>query len=341
MAESALAGLAFGGVEPPKEPTERQEPQVEGSEEVVEAVEEPVVDAAAVRAKEREARVKGWRPRNEFKGNPDDWVDAQEYLDRAQQVMPLLKSENRRLTGQLNEQGGLITTLQRRLDDQAKELEALRKSSSQQTRDQRREQITDLIMQAREAGDVRTEVQLNAKLAALEAQPDPEPTSTSRTTEPPADDPNKGRLSPEFRQWAEENPWWTEDPVKRATATAIAQKLAQDGSLEGMTPRERLEYIAEETEKYLGQRTSGGAPKVNGTRPTGQGGGGAPRGSSSKSWDALPANVKAQAMRQASKFKLVGPGKSFKNMKEWQDFYAKDYNSGGVPVQLVEIGGEA
>jgi len=331
MAETALAGLAFGG-DADKQTldtggdTHVEDTQVEEHQEV----EQPSVDTVAL---EREARSRGWRPKDQFRGKAEEWVDASVFMERVQQVMPILKGELRRTTAELDDTKSLAQTLQRRLEEQGKEIEALKKVGAAAGVEQQRETLIAGIMQAREAGDVRSDIALSAKLAALEAAPAPVPTATSVVDPTPA---TATRDSPIFKEWVEENSWWNDDPVKRATATGVAQKLAAEHRLDGMTPRERLDLIASETDKYIGVRKQMPTPKVNGARPTGTRGSGGNDGAG-KGWDDLPAAAKAQAMRQASKFKLVGDGKAFKTNADWQRFYAQDYNKAGIPVQIVEV----
>ena len=329
MAETALAGLAFGG-DADKIPLDTETGGDDTSHvEEHQEVEQPSVDTVAL---EREARSRGWRPKDQFRGKAEEWVDASVFMERVQQVMPILKGELRRTTAELDDTKSLAQTLQRRLEEQGKEIEALKKVGAAAGVEQQRETLIAGIMQAREADDVRSDIVLSAKLAALEATPAPPPAK-----EPPAADPSTAtRDSPIFKEWVEENSWWNDDPIKRATATGVAQKLAAEHRLDGMTPRERLDLIASETDKYIGVRKQMPTPKVNGARPTGTRGSGGNDGAG-KGWDDLPAAAKAQAMRQASKFKLVGDGKAFKTNADWQRFYAQDYNKAGIPVQIVEV----
>jgi hypothetical protein len=325
MAEqSALQGLAFGDAA--DNAAVETEPHVETEVHVEEPHVEPAPDQAVL---ERDARSRGWRPRDQFRGRPEEWVDAGVFMDRVQQVMPILKSELRRTTSELEETRGLTATLQHRLEEQGKEIEKLKATGTAQGVEQQRETLVAGIMQAREAGDTRSDILLSAKLAALEGKPAAEPAKETPAAEQP-----KVRDNPVFKEWADENPWWTEDPIKRATATGVAQKLAADHRLDGLTPRERLDLITAETDKYIGVRKQVATTKVSGTRPTGNG---AQPSGSGKGWDDLPPNAKAQAMRQASKFKLVGDGKAFKTNADWQKFYAQDYNKAGIPVQIVEV----
>ena len=46
---------------------------------------------------EQEARTLGWVPAEEFKGDPNRWVDAETFVERGHTVMPILRKNNERL----------------------------------------------------------------------------------------------------------------------------------------------------------------------------------------------------------------------------------------------------
>ncbi|HMX93405.1 MAG TPA: hypothetical protein PLY42_18695, partial [Nitrospira sp.] len=52
---------------------------------------------------ETEARDLGWRPEEDFKGDKSLWVDAQTFVKRGEEVMPILKSQLKTLKGELAE----------------------------------------------------------------------------------------------------------------------------------------------------------------------------------------------------------------------------------------------
>ena len=46
---------------------------------------------------ETDARLHGWTPKEEFKGDPAKWVDAETFARRADEVMPILRRQNTKL----------------------------------------------------------------------------------------------------------------------------------------------------------------------------------------------------------------------------------------------------
>ena len=53
---------------------------------------------------EQEARNLGWVPQEEFRGDPGKWVDAETFVERGHTIMPILKSNNKKLEEQLRSQ---------------------------------------------------------------------------------------------------------------------------------------------------------------------------------------------------------------------------------------------
>jgi hypothetical protein len=49
------------------------------------------------------ARTMGWVPKEEYKGNPDNWRDANEFVRRGEEILPIVQERNRDLTRRLTE----------------------------------------------------------------------------------------------------------------------------------------------------------------------------------------------------------------------------------------------
>ncbi|CDO34311.1 hypothetical protein [Novosphingobium sp. KN65.2] len=52
---------------------------------------------------EAEARSHGWTPKDDFKGDPSRWVDAETFVKRADEVMPFLKKQNAALKREIDD----------------------------------------------------------------------------------------------------------------------------------------------------------------------------------------------------------------------------------------------
>lgn len=60
-----------------------------------------------------EAKAHGWVPKEEFRGDPNRWTDAETFIKRADEVMPLLKKQNETLKRELSD----IKRSARRMED--------------------------------------------------------------------------------------------------------------------------------------------------------------------------------------------------------------------------------
>lgn len=69
---------------------------------------------------EAEARQHNWQPKDEFKGDASLWVDAETFVKRADEVMPLLKAKTRHLERELAE----VRKSSRRMEEHFNKAEA-------------------------------------------------------------------------------------------------------------------------------------------------------------------------------------------------------------------------
>lgn len=68
---------------------------------------------------EQEASAEGWKPKEQWGGNPDEWVDAETFVKRGREINPILRRNNERLQREisavrreLQEAGASIKNLQ-------------------------------------------------------------------------------------------------------------------------------------------------------------------------------------------------------------------------------------
>jgi len=64
---------------------------------------EVVQEAPEVNPVEEEARAQGWVGKDEFRGSDDDWVDADTFVKRGKEIMPILRKNNEKLLKELGE----------------------------------------------------------------------------------------------------------------------------------------------------------------------------------------------------------------------------------------------
>ena len=65
---------------------------------------EVVQEAPEVNPVEEEARAQGWVGKDEFRGSDDDWVDADTFVKRGKEIMPILRKNNEKLLKELEDE---------------------------------------------------------------------------------------------------------------------------------------------------------------------------------------------------------------------------------------------
>lgn len=272
------------------------------------AEEPPQVEAAndeqsAPRDYEAEARLRGWKPLDEFKGDPAKHVDAQTFVQRADEIMPILRNENK--------------SLKREIDDLKKMVR--RVTQSEQAAYQNA--LADLKARqeaAVESGDIEEHRAIDKQIDKLRENIQAD-TPGLVGGEDPAE---------QFDAFREANPWY--DKANLASASEIeiearlladrtAEKFARQGLDNELTPSEFFAKVAEVVEaKFPLLKAKQPRPKpqsaVEGVTPRGTGG-------KAKTGASLPPEAKMQATR----FYNQGIIKA-KSLTEALDKYAEKYD---------------
>lgn len=273
-----------------------------------------------------EARSMGWAGKDEWRGDPDAWVDAKTFLQRGRTILPILQKNNEGLRGQLTQLSGKISSLETSLQAANATIEALEESHAADLEEQvkaARAQLRKELAAASRDGDHDAIADITEKMtqlndANIEAGGDDDgsprkgkkPEKQAKTQEP-------APLHPEVAAWYSANPDFVKNRRKVALASVVAQELRENGDLSSGAAF--LDKVAEEVDRQLGN-TSRGSSKV----AAGNGGGG--RGgesSANKTYADLPPEAKAACDRQASR--LVGPNRRHKTLDSWHKSYVSQY----------------
>jgi hypothetical protein len=279
---------------------------------------------------EREARKIGWRPKEQFKGNQDDWVDAGEFLDRGKTFIPFLNAERHRLQGDLGQRDSRIQQLEGRLqaqNEQIEELRGLHKELAEDRKEHRKTEIGTELRAAREAGDDVRVAELQNELAEI-VKPDSAKTGNGSGNETRQQTPPGPQLQPWLKSWIDGNQESLRNPRFAGLFNGVVAEKRAAGDQRGLNNSdgtELMEEVKAEVHAILNPNTRRAAPgKSEETRSTG-GGGGAARGTG-RSFADLPADAKTKCDKQAEKF--VGPkgsGKLFETKEAWRAHYAGEY----------------
>ena len=171
-------------------------------------------------SEELEARAKrmGWVPKEEFRGDPERWVDAEKFVDRGQEMMPILKENLSRMEKKFEGAETKIGQLQDTLEKVVK----LSKSASDRAY---KRALRDLKGQQREAadkGDVVTFDAIENQLQELNESAEVAPGEKKEIKE------TGDGLHPDFTPWHKVNIWYGQDKDLTAYANGVAQIVAAD-----------------------------------------------------------------------------------------------------------------
>ena len=270
--------------------------------------------------KEQAARDIGWRPKEEFRGDPEKWVDAETFISRGEHYLPLIKADRDRLKGDVARLAAETAETKAALAAAQEAIEEFRRYHTEDTKRQVSAAKADLLKrlkEAREADDVEAEVEIQDKLddirTAQRATPAPSPAPSPAPT-----------TDPVTAAWIAENPWFSASPSLRGMALGFAEELRGDPSTKHLVGRPLLDEIAARMKRFLPEEPRRPS-KVDGGRPQG-GGGSAPAGGVGRSYADLPAEAKAAC--ESFTPKLVGPNRAFKDKAAWQAHYAEQFFAG-------------
>ena len=269
---------------------------------------------------EQQARQMGWMPKEDWKGKPDGWVDAAEFVKRGETFIPFLQHDRKKLKGELEAERqarlGLEQTL-REMKDQVDGLKSFSEEMAKDRTERRKTEIAQALKNAREAGDDVKVAELQNELGEVTRKPNGEVKDPVREEAP------KGPvIQPWVREFIEGNDEFFKSGRKVALFNAVMLERRQGGDSR-VGPDQGtalLTEVRDEVEKTLGGNSRRTAPsKTEESRPAGGG-----RGSSGgKGWTDLPEEARQKCSEQAEKF--VGKGKAFKDEAAWRKHYVAEY----------------
>lgn len=262
----------------------------------------------------------GWVPQDQWKGDPEKWTSAEEYVERGEQVLPILRANNRRLQDD-------VLTLKTQNDTLAQQLNATRaivqglegkfnESLQRQLKEQRASLRADL-KDAVEDRDIDREMDIREQLDQLsEAERKSKETPAKKDPPTPTDKNPSPKIDSQFEAWKQENPWFDGNSAEDRKKTKAVVRAAEDLRDEGETStgiefyNKALSRVEEKAESRTHSKVDNGNSRSS-----------SPPGA--KSYASLPQEAKDACMADAEDF--VGEGKLFKTADEWKAYYTETY----------------
>ena len=236
---------------------------------------------------QKEARLFGWVPKEEFRGSEDDWVDAEVFVKRGKEINPILRKNNELLMKKLDEKAKEIDSIKASVEEFKKfQKESFERKTAEyevqiaQLKSQKREAIAegngDLVVDIDDQIDSLKEAQREAKEAA-KAKPEPEqPAQVSIPDDP------------ELQGWLNKNTWFGNDIEMTELANTLGSSVRKQ--FPHLTSRAFLEKLDDKIREYMPNKFLGNKAKGSAVDSSGS-----VRGSGSsgkKSYDNLPDDAK-------------------------------------------------
>ena len=171
---------------------------------------------------EERAKSMGWVPSEEFKGDPEKWVDAETFLKRGDEILPIMKERLSKMEGRFQEQSEGYKKQSDKIEKLTESLEKFAKFHKDTAKRSYERAIKDLKKRQRNAveeGNVDVFDNIETEIEGLQQEIEtPKETTT--------DDGEK--INPDFEPWRQQNPWYGTDPDLTAYANGVGPVLAKE-----------------------------------------------------------------------------------------------------------------
>jgi hypothetical protein len=289
----------------------------------------------------------GWSPKEQWRGDPNRWIDAPDFVKRGEEVLPILQGHSRKSDAkiqQLEAQLQRTTTLLTAAQESINVLTNLNTKASRDAAKDKRKELLRAQAQARRDENHDLEVELGEQIAdqtaAIQqaeaevdgAGEDGKASTTKGKKKAPAAsaDPSTNPVNdPIFQAWNAENTWFGTDNRKTALAVEIGREIRNSPEGAALQGRIFFDKVTEEVNKMFTQHRQAAGSKVESGGAGGNGGNGSSNGGSGgaggsgKSYSELPADAKAACERQSAW--VVGEGRAFKDINAWRKHYTQTY----------------
>ena len=238
-----------------------------------------------------EAGAQGWVAKEDYRGNESDWVDAETFVRRGKEIMPILRKNNEKLLKELKEARSIAEEARstarefqkfqkEQYERKAKELEGQLVQLKQAKRDAVSSGDGDRVVEIDDAMDL---IKQDVVEARAEATREPTPVVQS----PPQPDEN-------LQAWLDRNDWFGQDKRITDITNTIGKSITEEfPTLKGKAFLDKLdEELATTFPERFGKKKrsnpmDGSAATTTSGRPS----------SAKKSYENLPTEAKAACDR--------------------------------------------
>lgn len=224
----------------------------------------------------REAELLGWVPKDQFRGNEDDWIDADVFVKRGKEINPILRKNNETLLKKLNAKDAEIAEIKAAVEEFRKYHEETEARAYKRALDD----LKAAKKQALEEGDHEAVVDIDEEIADLKE---------AKKTTPSSPEPEvpSYKTDPIYIGWEADNQWIVGDTAMQRAAEQAAELMRIRGNTS--VGRDFLDQVTEKIKEAFPEKFSN--TRRNQASPVEGGGNGSTR-TGKKTYADLPAEAK-------------------------------------------------
>lgn len=224
-------GIAIGGERTPSPQTTAEPTQAAGDD------------------VESKARSQGWVPQDEWRGDPEKWRPADEFVKRGEELLPVALERSRAAERKAQELEARLAARERESEEKLARLERMSTAALQRQREQLENAYRNAMRDAVTSGDTQRFDQLERDRTTAVADFDKQ---LSEQAQPQRQPGQPAPLPPDIERqvatWVQQNEWFNRDPEMNSVAQLHHQRLLREKP--GLSIADNLA----ETAKYVRQR---------------------------------------------------------------------------------------
>lgn len=219
---------------------------------------------------EARARSLGWVPKEEFRGDPDTWRSAEEFIKHGEETLPILRENIKKLHTKLDEQGRVI-----------KNFAEHHKKTEERAYNQALKKLQEERRDAVDKGDTARFEEIDGEIKELEE---------TKASDPAGDKGDKKAGQPGFAEWKNDNSWYDDDIEMSMYADQVGSYFASHNP--DLPPGEIFSIVTKEVKakfphRFKNPRRGNPSTVETGSPAPGEGGG------KGRSYADLPPEAKA------------------------------------------------
>lgn len=234
----------------------------------------------------KEAEGQGWVPKERFRGDEKDWVDAETFVKRGREILPILRKNNESLVKELN----LTKNQLAEFRQTAEEFKKYQKENYERKVKEYEQQIVNLKAaraQAISDGDGQKVNALDDYIDKIKDERDEAKEASKVEAKTSIDPPSS--IDPTLQSWLDRNSWFGKDKRLTAQTNALGEVLREE--FPNLSGEAFLEKLDEALEEQFPDKVGSKKRKNESVVESGSGRGGR-RSTGTKSYDNLPDDAK-------------------------------------------------